>query len=151
MHAGHTPNHSISKFSFLGADGESGNATPTQDQHSKTEHIHRPSVAPDHEHVSEPVQGKHDDDDEGDRELSGPLGLTNDALKNDAFLEKLVEKLEEARKSADASPSNASEDSRDDSGPARKSTADQDDDEKDDIPVLKLKPSINFGRPLGSI
>jgi hypothetical protein len=151
MHAGHTPNHSISKFSFLGADGESGNATPTQEQHSKIEHIHRPSMAPDHEHVPEPTEEEPGDDDAGDRELSGPLGLTNDALKNDAFLEKLVEKLEEARKSADVSPSNASEDSRDDSGPSRKPTADQDDDEKDDVPVLRLKPSINFGRPLGSI
>ncbi|KAE8443189.1 hypothetical protein EG329_002288 [Mollisiaceae sp. DMI_Dod_QoI] len=151
MHAGHTPNHSISKFSFLGADGESGNATPTQEQHNKSEHLHRPSVAANHYNAPEPVDHEREEDDHGDRELSGPLGLTHDLAMNDAFLEKLVEKLEEARKSADASPSNDSEVSQNERTTLPPRSADEDDDEKDDGPVLRLKPSINFGRPLGSM
>ncbi|KUJ08371.1 uncharacterized protein LY89DRAFT_600049 [Mollisia scopiformis] len=151
MHAGHTPNHSISKFSFLGADGESGGATPTQEHHTKIERVHRPSIAPPDEYVPETVEDEPEEDDHGDRELSGPLGLTTDTVKNDAFLEKLVEKLEEARKSADVSPSNDPEDSRASIGPPPRSTLDEDDDEKDDVPVLRLKPSVNFGRPLGSM
>lgn len=157
MHAGHTPNHSLSKFSFLGADGESGIATPTQAYHCEPHHdarenLHRPSVVAGHEHAPKPVYDEQgEEDDHGDRELSGPLGLTHDEAKNDAFLSKLVEKLEEARKSADVSPSNDSEDSRDDrlSLPSRK--MEDDDEEKDDGPVLRLKPSFNFGRPLGSM
>lgn len=158
MHAGHTPNHSISKFSFLGADGESGNATPTQSYHDEPHHdarenLHRPSVAPGYEDAPELAEEEQweEEDYYGDRELSGPLGLTNDEAKNDAFLSKLVEKLEEARKSADVSPSNDSEDSRDDIISLSSRRTEDDDEEKDDGPVLRLKPSFNFGRPLGSM
>jgi hypothetical protein len=145
MHAGHTPNHSISKFQFLGDGVESGNATPTQEQHNQTEHpqghLHRPSVAQ--------VEKSEEEDahDHGDKELSGLLGLTNESAKDDVFLAQLVEKLEEARKSEGVSPSIESTSSKGSEG--RASNPRDDEDEKDEGPPLKLKSSFNFGRPLG--
>ncbi|KAH7310927.1 hypothetical protein BKA65DRAFT_413681 [Rhexocercosporidium sp. MPI-PUGE-AT-0058] len=144
MHAGHTPNHSVSKFSFFGGDADSGNATPTQEYH-EVDNLHRPSIAPEyHGETEEETDG----DDHGDKELSGPLGLTNEKSSDDPFLAELVEKLEvEARKSADASPT--SETGR--SSSPRKRMEQADDEEKDEGPRLRLRPSTNFGRPLGSM
>ena len=145
MHAGHTPNHSISKFPFLGDGAESGNATPTQEQHNQTEHpegqLHRPSAAQ--------VKKSEEEDahDHGDKELSGLLGLTNESAKDDVFLAQLVEKLEEARKSEGVSPSTESTSSK--RSEDRGSNPRDDEDEKDEGPPLKLKSSFNFGRPLG--
>jgi hypothetical protein len=151
MHAGHTPNHSISKFSFLGDGSESGNATPTQEEHSKTKHpeghLHRTSVAQVETNESYRLEDVHD---HGDKELSGPLGLTNESAKDDAFLAQLVEKLEEARKSEGVSPSNESTSSKA-SQDRTSNPLDDDEDEKDDGPPLKLKSSFNFGRPMGRI
>ncbi|KAL2062170.1 hypothetical protein VTL71DRAFT_6436 [Oculimacula yallundae] len=143
MHAGHTPNHSVSKFSafFGGGDGESGNATPTQEHHETN--LHRPSIAPEHPQEAE---SEHEGDE--DKELSGPLGLTNEKNKDDQFIAVLTKKLEvEARKSADASP--ISENGRSLSPRQRRQAVDE--EEKDEGPRLKLKPSTNFGRPLGSM
>jgi len=135
MHAGHTPNHSISKFEFLGGSG--GDETPTQEHHEETthrpEHVHRPSMASAFDGPSDP-----------DPELSGPLGLTNDKAVDDPFLAELVEKLKEAKKSEGTSPSSESEISL-------KSDEVKEEGEKDDGPPLRLKPSFNFGRPLGSM
>jgi hypothetical protein len=147
LHAGHTPNHSISKFPFLGDGSESGNATPTQEQHNQTEHsegqLHRSSVVKVEESEEE------DSYDHGDKELSGTLGLTNESAKDDVFLAQLVEKLEEARKSEGVSPSTESTSSK--GSEDRGSNPRDDEDEKDEGPPLKLKPSFNFGRPLGSM
>jgi hypothetical protein len=135
MHAGHTPNHSITKFEFLGGSG--GDETPTQEHHEEATHrpdnIHRPSVAPGFDGPADP-----------DPELSGPLGLTNDSTVDDPFLAALVEKLEEAKKSEGNSPSTESEVSL-------RSEEVIEEGEKDDGPPLRLKPSFNFGRPLGSM
>jgi hypothetical protein len=126
MHAGHTPNHSITKLGdFL---GESGSATPTQ-VNTESKHIHRPSRAH--------FDGQNEEDE--DRELTSPLGLTNEALQDDPFLAALVEKLEEARKSGGVSPSSQSVASL------------HSNEEEKDLPSLRLKPSINFGRPMGSM
>jgi len=137
MHAGHTPNHSITKLGdFL---GESGSATPTQ-INSESKHIHRPSCAH--------FDGQNEADE--DKELTSPLGLTNDALQDDPFLAALVEKLEEARKSEGVSPSSdsvASLHSDEEDRVAKKLV----DEEEKDLPPLRLKPSINFGRPMGSM
>jgi hypothetical protein len=167
MHAGHTPNHSITKFAFLGDMSESGNATPTQD-HPGQEQNHDPqqrrsSLAPGHENLAQPPrEGSHEhgqehehDHDQGDRELSGPLGLINEATKDDAFLAQLTEKLEEARKSSDPSPSTESSSSQDRSLSPRKrlpvEESDGEEDDKDEGPPLRLRPSFNFGRPMGSM
>jgi hypothetical protein len=160
MHAGHTPNHSISKFDF----GESGSATPTQEtsdtnithnpEHGHTHHIHRPSVA----HLD---GAGHDEEGVGygnledeDRELTGQLGLTNEKHRDDPFLAQLTERLaEEAKKSEGVSPSSiASEDSVGRANRARASENEEGKDkEADDVPPLRLRPSSNFGRPLGSM
>lgn len=164
MHAGHTPNHSITKFGFLGANDESGNATPTQtNQHVHTEHC------PHGEGKSPSSHGS----DDGDRELSGPLTLPIDQVLDDPFLAKLTEKLVEVERKSREASRNASPDTssissqervlsperarkpsrgnrlgenRDYSGSRER---DIDEDDKDEGPVLKLKPSTNFGRPLG--
>jgi hypothetical protein len=168
MHAGHTPNHSITKFGFLGA-GESGNATPTQEHHGPDHEFghdqRETSFMPGYEHTAQPVKQEnqnhnqdHGEEDQGDKELTGPLGFINDATKDDAFLAQLVEKLEEARKSADVSSSTGSSSShqsknRSLSPRTRPLAGDRDDEEedKDDGPPLRLKPSFNFGRPMGSM
>ena len=147
LHAGHTPNHSISKFDFLGGS-DSGNATPTQLHHPDQTHILSVADVPDDER-SLPKE------DDGDKELSSPLGLTNETSQDDAFLAQLVEKLEEAKKSEGASPSSESSSSVSGeekmSGPRERRDKYGDDDEKDadEGPVLRLKSSINFGRPMG--
>jgi hypothetical protein len=151
MHAGHTPNHSISKFDFI----ESGSATPTQetsDSQSNThhEHIHRPSVA----HFDGAEEERDFDDANGeDKVLTGQLGLTNEKHKDDVFLAQLVEKLEEAKNSEGVSPSESMSSRSDEGGPqsnrARMRDGEGKDKEADDGPPLRLKASSNFGRPLG--
>jgi hypothetical protein len=164
MHAGHTPNHSITKFAFLADGSESGNATPTQEHHGQGQdqdpRQRRTSLAPGHENIAQPPKEEgHEYDqehnhDQGDKELLGPLGLTNEAAKDDIFLAQLVEKLEEARKSADVSPSTESSSSQNRSLSPRKKLPVEDrdgEDDKDDGPPLRLRPSFNFGRPMGSM
>lgn len=139
MHAGHTPNHSISKLDFLTT--ESGSATPTQVHTEGQPHVHRPSCS------------KFDGPDEldGDKELTGPLGLTNERGTDDIFFAKLVEKLVEVEKSEGVSPSSESVSSlRSDREEREREKAHKEDEEKD-LPALKLKPSLNFGRPMGSL
>lgn len=161
MHAGHTPNHSISKFDFV----ESGSATPTQrtsDLNPDTchqEHLHHPSAAAHYDGADD--ERGYGDVEDGDRELSGQLGLTNDKSKDDPFLAALQEKLEEAKKSEGVSPSESLSSQSDDGRPrerervrARAQDAgegDGGDKEAEDMPLLRLKPSLNFGRPLGSM
>lgn len=139
MHAGHTPNHSISKLDFLTA--ESGSTTPTQ----------VPAESQPHEHVA--TCSKFDGADEHldeDRGLTGPLGITNDKEHDDLFLAKLVEKLaEEAKKSEGVSPSESNASYSSDMEEMQRARAQL--DEEKDLPALKLKPSINFGRPMGSM
>lgn len=135
MHAGHTPNHSLSRFS--GLLEESGGVTPTQVD-SESVQSHQPSA----------VAGDGIQEEDEDKELTGPLGLTNDMGKDDLFLAQLVEKLDEVKKSEGTSPSTESAASRlSDEEVIEKDNADAD----DDAPPLRLKPSLNFGRPIGRI
>ncbi|KAF4627196.1 hypothetical protein G7Y89_g10960 [Cudoniella acicularis] len=152
MHAGHTPNHSMSKFEFLGGaergGDESENATPRQAHHPQN--LHHPSVAP--VYGQDGTDESEEEHDQGDRALTGLLGLTNEAATDDVFLAQLHEKLEEARKSEGASPSSESTSSI--SSTERRNRPRhklEEDDEKDDGPLLRLKPSFNFGRPMGSM
>ncbi|MCZ6910652.1 MAG: hypothetical protein O7C56_06945, partial [Rickettsia endosymbiont of Ixodes persulcatus] len=164
MHAGHTPNHSISKFDF----GESGSATPMQepsDPHTESNTMHNHDHGCTHE-TYHPSVGNfdgagHDDEDVGlegqDRELTGQLGLTNEKHKDDLFLAQLTEKLaDEARKSEGVSPSSVVSDfcvgraNRGREMGPREGEEVVKDNQVDDGPPLRLKPSSNFGRPLGS-
>ncbi|TVY30694.1 hypothetical protein LHYA1_G001181 [Lachnellula hyalina] len=124
LHAGHTPNHSISKFGDI-----IGDQTPTQDHHS--EQLDTAS-------------------DDGDKELTGTLGLTNDSINNDDFLITLHKKLiVEAKKSGTTSPEEDPSPVAD-SGPSSGVVEPLiEPSDKDDGPVLRVKASLNFGRPLG--
>lgn len=153
MHAGHTPNHSMSKFEFLGGERvevESGEPTPRQAH--RPEDLHRLSVAP---CANDGAYDIDEDSDNGDKPLTGILGLTNESAANDVFLQQLHEKLEEARKSEGVSPSSessssiSSTDRRASNRPRRSVDLEEENDEKDDGPLLRLKPSFNFGRPMG--
>jgi hypothetical protein len=153
MNAGHTPNHSIHKLDL----GDSGGATPTQDQHR----LRNPSMA-----VGESEQ--HDENIDLDPELRGPLGLKNDPPKDELFLAALTNKLKEVKESGLISPREASLDNQDSNSvphsiatnivsenkplPSVSGGVENDDDSKqDDVPLLKVKQSMNFGRPFGSL
>jgi len=70
--------------------------------------------------------------------------LTNDKEKDNMFLAALTEKLEnEKRKSEGTSPSS-------ESGSSKRSDKIMEEAEKD-LPPLRLKPSLNFGRPMGTL
>jgi hypothetical protein len=135
MHAGHTPNHSISKFADLLE--ESGSATPTQENIGYKPVYHASAVDDIDPH-----------EESGDVELSGPLGLTNESAKDEAFIAQLVEKLGEVKKSEEFSPSSESADS---SSSADEIIEEAKADVDDDGPALRLKPSLNFGRPIGQM
>lgn len=159
MYAGHTPSHSTTDFGLFKAD-DSGNATPTQEHHKpepKDEHAHHPSY---HDKNTEHLLSVPEETDDGDKELTGPLSLKSSG-GDDIFLDQLNKKLleEVARRSRDVSPSTASQKSSERSRSPleirkRKSVEraeDEDEEEaEDEAPKLKLKPSMNFGRPLGS-
>jgi hypothetical protein len=153
MNAGHTPNHSIHKLDL----GDSGGATPTQDQHR----LRNPSMA-----IGEPEQ--HDENIDPDPELRGPLGLKNDPPKDELFLAALTNKLKEVKESGLISPSETSLDNDDSNGmipsiassivsenkalaPDSEGVEDDDDSKQDEVPVLRVKASMNFGRPFGSL
>ncbi|TAQ84075.1 hypothetical protein B7494_g7609 [Chlorociboria aeruginascens] len=145
MHAGHTPNHSISKLDFL---DESGNATPTQLQIQKQNHPHNPSMTTTELHNSLFSHPEEDISDDGDNELIGPLGLNIEPETDDIFLARLVAKLEEAKRSAGVSPV----DEKDEEAVLSPLEKEEELEAKmEDLPPLRLKPSFNFGRPMGSM
>lgn len=167
MHAGHTPNHSISKFDL----GDlSGNATPTQSMSVVCEHIHNTSMAteiPDLDGLSE----NHELDE--DPELTGPLGFTNNAgsPQDDIFARELVSRLSEEalRQRMDTHEESAIDDEDEeldqvpDSFENKKEKGCESDGDNssaaastmsppiDGLPRLRLRPSTNFGKPFGTL
>ncbi|KAM3065042.1 hypothetical protein ACMFMF_011512 [Clarireedia jacksonii] len=167
MYAGHTPNHSISRFADLvkevGVEGsELGDVTPRGN--GSIPHPHHPSFAVQSNDIKEEEEEEEEEEDhikdqEEDPALKGPLGLTNQTSKDELFLEVLTEKLQEVEKeiSEKGSPNleidslaswspvlemkSASKNQRESKGEGA--------EEGDGIPPLKLKPSMNFGRPMG--
>lgn len=147
MHAGHTPNHSVIHFDL----GDSGITTPKSSARGPE------PIATVIEKDESPIE---------DPELSGPLGLTNDAPEDKQFLAALTSKLEEV---AESERSEELDEELSDGqvlqnalrAIGRVSGLRRDDDEEgeglvavastDDIPMLKLKQTPNFGRPLGSL
>lgn len=180
LYAGHTPNHSLSMFEFVESGGVTPTQTRADGTHvfpenpSELPHPVDP-IHPMFEMGEEQAVVSEDFDDmheygpgEGDRELQGPLGLINESATDDFFLTKLTEKLEEVSKSGGASPderSVTSSDSRSlspvdergrrrNKGGLRKLDEAEEGEEAEvdvDVPPLRLKPSSNFGRPLGSM
>lgn len=156
MHAGHTPSHSITKFEDLaGVHEASEAATPTQAHH--TDNAHRPSVAQgnfgdDGAGDAEEDDGEEDDgkEDDGDRELSGLLTLSHGPAADSYFLAQLDSKLEEAvQKSGQVSPSESGASLTSTTRPREVSHEEEVD--KDEGPRLRLKPSFNFGKPMGRL
>jgi len=150
MHAGHTPNHSVISFEL----GDSGLTTPKASVRNSESEV-----------VVERVQVLVEDP-----ELKGPLGLTNDAPEDELFLAALTSKLEEVAENAvsEMSEESVAEQEMNDAemlktvlhAIGRGSRCGFQEDEgcgltpgasTDDIPVLRLKQSTNFGRPLGSL
>lgn len=148
MHAGHTPSHSVIHFDL----GDSGVTTPK-------------TSAPGPESIATVVE--QDESPTEDPELSGPLGLTNEAPEDKQFLAALTSKLEEVAESERTEKLDEQELSDGQvlqnalRAIGRVNGTRRDDDEEgeglvavastDDIPMLKLKQTPNFGRPLGSL
>ena len=108
---------------------------------------------------------QYDENIDLDPELRGPLGLKNDPPKDVLFLAALTNKLKEVKESGLISPS---EDNDDSNGILNSNVSgivsenkpltsvsegieDDDDSKQDEIPLLKVKASMNFGRPFGSL
>lgn len=171
MHAGHTPNHSLSLFATVvstkapNTADSSGSATPQQESSGETQ-----PEAP----SQDPELGMGSDDrepeamlepSEEDRPLAEPMMLRNMPAKDEVFLRCLDDKLKESLEVNDATPTvlsgienpmeatahaanQAAEGANEGlSGP----DAGEDDDasvDLGDVP-LKLKKTANFGAPLG--
>ncbi|KAI1744556.1 hypothetical protein F4680DRAFT_456149 [Xylaria scruposa] len=127
MHAGHTPNHSIS-FSQLptldstatNTAGSTGTSTPTSPDDLKMAQVDKaqdqsnPPVIPDADQESHEALGLYYDTDlleeatlepsDDDPALKGPLCLKNRPAADEVFLRRLSDKLEEV-KATDATPS----------------------------------------------
>jgi hypothetical protein len=158
IHAGHTPSHSITKLKeYFGIpDGTipevDEDTTPRQ---PTADHSHRPSIVQGFSLGGDSILDLNHEEDE-DMTLTGPLSLMNDPVVDDSFLQQLNLKLEEAKRSEGNSPTSESGSSitsnRSASRPRRsrrEELAPMDEDKLDDGPRLKLKPSLNFGRPMG--
>jgi hypothetical protein len=160
MNAGHTPNHSVHQIEHDG----SGNITPSQPQ---------PTEVPERAEQSE----QDDNELDQDPELKGPLGLQNDAPADALFLSELTDKLQQVKESGLLSPSQVSVSTVSDEN-SKEAAADADcfidnvlrnvlgrkpesqipeevdEDEEESatpVPVLRVKPSMNFGRPFGTL
>ncbi|KAK8103175.1 hypothetical protein PG984_016321 [Apiospora sp. TS-2023a] len=178
MHAGHTPNHSISLLSTAASTivpntaDSSGAATPVQESseaaHPELPRAPQPSTNDIHQNengydLDEEEDRQLFEPSEDDRPLTGPLMLRNMPAKDEIFLQRLAEKLTDSINCNDATPTvlkgNPMEKSE---GQAQREQSENvpaeggndssnlGDDEPSDIP-LKLKSTRNFGAPLGSI
>ncbi|KAK7754573.1 hypothetical protein SLS62_003356 [Diatrype stigma] len=128
LHAGHTPNHSISLSRLQTAQttrapntaDSSGAATPTQEptesnvsggQHAQADAdatsglapAPAPALAPEETYDDEEPMG-HMDPSEGDRPLEGPLQLRNRPASDEPFLRRLSDKLEDFIRNNDTTP-----------------------------------------------
>lgn len=163
--AGHTPRASVS-FIYK----ESANATPTQSKRP----AHDPSMDSDEAQVVGDLDGQTDGLVDEDPELKGPLSLPEDDRKFNGFLLNLTSKLEDAARNeelpsvvtnlppADSvettgqssptissmlSPSCGSADNH----RAESQGTEEDDETEETIVPLKIKASMNFGKPLGRV
>ncbi|KAI1131014.1 hypothetical protein F5Y10DRAFT_262576 [Nemania abortiva] len=179
MHAGHTPNHSMSFSSLPTVDstagntaGSSGSSTPTNPNESKTTQVDEarnrgepwrlPNIDEDHstsQHFSddrilsdETIFEPSDDDPA----LKGPLCLKNRPAADEIFLRRLSDKLEEV-KATEATPSVLNETTISEPTIDPPQASDQTDgsheedtlEEVEEDIPLRLRKSSNFGQPLG--
>jgi hypothetical protein len=129
----------------------SQNATPTQHQRR----THYTSMAP------EEIR-QFDGNIDADPELQEPLGLRNDPPTDALFLAALTNKLNEVQESGLLPSSKVSMDSEKQKPSASNLSMakqgvvaiggnDNNPENSDDEPQLRMKPSFNFGRPFGTL
>ena len=82
------------------------------------------------------------DKENGDVELKGPLGLTNNNLEDQGFLQELDSKLQIAKFENESFVESRNSDEQNGDDPFS--------DQPEPEPRLKIKKSMNFGAPLGS-
>ncbi|RYP02973.1 hypothetical protein DL764_005459 [Monosporascus ibericus] len=118
MHAGHTPNHSISlsrlqtaqSTQALNTADSSGASTPKQEQSEAGLTGAREDQGDANAAAVLQVAGDDDaslgqmDPSEGDRPMKGPLQLRNRPASDEVFLQKVFNKLEDSIKSNDVTP-----------------------------------------------
>ncbi|SZF01792.1 unnamed protein product [Blumeria hordei] len=143
LFAGHTPNHSVTKFDLAESEAVSP-ANTRKDSTDKHKHITQANS----KEIESGSKSSSEDSDDGDREFSGPLGLINEKVQDDLFLSQLTKKLaKEAKKKDDHSYDSVLSSNLVSQADISSSTPDQ----KDEGPKLRMKPSMNFGRPFGSM
>jgi hypothetical protein len=165
LHAGHTPNHSISAFDTAASTiatntaGSSGTTTPTRGQEFGGEPANQHDVdVEDPEALLIPS--------EGDHKLSGPLSLRNQLAFDEIFLGRVADKLMDSIRSDDATPTVLKNDldeaeagladprATDGAADVADSTTDSEmsppPEEAGEI-QLKFRKNSNFGAPLGSM
>jgi len=153
MHAGHTPNHSVTNLTGFHAES-SGNATPTKaNTQANQTHIHHNSEASAFDLADE-------EDDDGDKPLTGPLALSNSPAKDEFFLTQLAEKLAKVEKEMVEEEALEIDEEKVPKSSISTTTSpitDKDADNviggEDEEPVLplRMKPSTNFGVPFGRL
>ncbi|KAB5546996.1 hypothetical protein GE09DRAFT_196678 [Coniochaeta sp. 2T2.1] len=179
MHAGHTPNHSLSVLPTVTATtaSSSGESTPTLQPGDMTDSNATASAAeptdPPNTRKSETRDGHSDYPEEAvldagpeDAPLKGPLMVRNMPAHDEIFFKQLSDKLEEVSKGSDASVPAVLRDVLDEeestetkpaNGPdnAAAETASSDKSsprsrEEQEVDIpLKLKRNNNFGAPFG--
>lgn len=135
LHAGHTPLAPRMSSTGSSSNQSPGALTPRQDKPFAP----LPSVRPPTERSDSYFSGILLSDEQQDPELKGPLGLENEKVKDDHFLDELDKKLlDEARKVVSPTPT------------AMETTEDNRSGLDVEGPRLKMKRSTNFGSAFGS-
>jgi len=152
MHAGHTPNHSVTNLA--GFTAESGSATPTKvNTQANQVHLHQNSESSAFDLADE-------EEEDVDKPLTGPLSLSNLPAKDEFFLSQLAEKLAKVEKEMveEEAPEVEAEKSTksalsDTTSPILGSSLDEIIGGEDEEPVLplRMKSSTNFGAPFGRL
>ncbi|ETS84819.1 hypothetical protein PFICI_02844 [Pestalotiopsis fici W106-1] len=161
MHAGHTPNHSLSTFATAlstnatNTAGSSGASTPTHGQSHGGVGNGAAYTDGQQDHAAEDPKPLLEPS-ERDPELRGPLSLRNQQAFDEIFLGKVADKLLDSIQTDDATPTvlkhGADEPEVVQPVPA---ALDEDDEPlkpeaSEDVP-LKFKSNSNFGAPLGTL
>lgn len=147
LFAGHTPSHSLFKFDCL----ESESVTPGHTQRDGGDNLARESAEVSHGHELKDRRFDQNEIVDGDKELSEPLGLLNESETDDIFLARLTQKLTvEAQKSQNSLSASDSIASPKDS-PNSPLLSNEPAKNELEAPVLRIKASMNFGRPFGYV
>ncbi|KAH8198725.1 hypothetical protein TruAng_007089 [Truncatella angustata] len=168
MHAGHTPNHSLSAIptahstNATNTAGSSGASTPTRGRGQSP-----PKGQALAEVESTYADGQYDFDavqteavlepSENDPELKGPLSLRNQQAFDEIFLAKVAAGLEESIRSDDATPTvlkhGVDEPEVPSQQPATITKPDEANqtEELEEVPLKFKTGNTNFGAPLGTL